>query len=190
VSGGAIPLATAVALVIDVQEAFWLPDAPRLHAEPEAPALRLIAAWRTHGGAVIHVRHDSVEPGSPLAASRPGNVLRPGFEPQPGEPLLTKSVNSAFIGTDLDLWLRRLGATTIVACGVTSDRCVSTTVRMGANMGYRMIVAEDACSAFDEPGLEGGIIPGGLVHAVHMATLAAEFAEVAKVSDIVARVAG
>ncbi len=189
-NGAAIPLGTAVALVIDMQEAFWLPDAPALHADPEPAALRLLEECRARGGRIIHVKHNSVEAGSQLAASRPGNALRPGFAPRSNEPLVTKSVNSAFIGTDLDLRLRRLGVTTIVACGVTSDRCVSTTVRMGANLGYRMIVAGDACAAFDQPGLDGRAIPGSLVHAVHLATLANEFAEVAKVDSILARLEG
>jgi nicotinamidase-related amidase len=51
------------------------------------------------------------------------------FCPEPGEALATKSVNAAFIGADLDLRLRRLGATTIVALGLTTDRRVSTTAR-------------------------------------------------------------
>ncbi|MFY9967954.1 MAG: isochorismatase family protein, partial [Roseiarcus sp.] len=58
-----------------------------------------------------------------------GNALRPGFAPRSNEPLVTKSVNSAFIGTDLDLRLRRLGVTTIVACGVTSDRWYASGTR-------------------------------------------------------------
>ncbi len=77
-------------------------------------------------------------------------------------------------------------ATTIVALGLTTDRCVSTTVRVGANIGYRMIVAADACAAFDQPGLDGAMIAAAQVHAVHLATLANEFAEVASVEDIVA----
>ncbi|MFX8554435.1 isochorismatase family protein, partial [Acinetobacter baumannii] len=79
--------------------------------------LALLAAWRAAGRPIIHVRHDSVEPGSTLRPGLPGNALRPGFAPAPGEALVTKSVNAAFIGTDLDLRLRRLGADTIVVFG-------------------------------------------------------------------------
>jgi nicotinamidase-related amidase len=50
----------------------------------------------------------SIVEGSSLAPGSDGNKFRPGFEPLEGEPLVTKSVNSAFIGTDLDLRLRRL----------------------------------------------------------------------------------
>ncbi len=176
----------AVLLPIDMQRGFGAPGAPALSSLPDAPALRLLQAWRASGRIVVHVRHDSVEPGSAFAPGLPGNALREGFSPRPGEALVAKSVNAAFIGTDLDLRLRRLGATTIVAFGLTTDRCVSTTVRVGANMGYRMVVAADACAAFDQPGLDGATIPAALAHAVHLATLADEFAEVALVGEIVA----
>lgn len=178
--------ADAVLLPIDMQRGFDAPGSPALSSRPDAPALRLLAAWRKSGRIVVHVRHNSVEPGSAFAPGLPGNAMRDGFSPEPGEALVTKSVNAAFIGTDLDLRLRRLRATTIVAFGLTTDRCVSTTVRLGANMGYRLIVAADACAAFDQPGLDGAIIPAATVHAVHLATLANEFAEVARVEAIVA----
>lgn len=182
--------ANAVLLPIDMQQGFGAPGSPALSSRLDAPALRLLEAWRASGRTVVHVRHDSVEPGSAFAPGLPGHAWRDGFSPQPGEALVAKSVNAAFIGTDLDLRLRRLGATTIVAFGLTTDRCVSTTVRVGANLGYRMIVAADACAAFDQPGLEGAIIPAATAHAVHLATLADEFAEVARVEDIVAGFGG
>jgi nicotinamidase-related amidase len=178
--------ADAVLLPIDMQRGFDAPGRPALSARPDAPALRLMDAWRASGRTVIHVRHDSVEPGSAFAPSHVGNALREGFSPRPGEALVVKSVNAAFIGTDLDLRLRRLGATTVVALGMTTDMCVSTTVRVGANMGYRMIVAADACAACDQPGLDGAIIPAAIIHAIHLATLANEFAEVATVETILA----
>ena len=177
-------------LLIDMQKGFEQPGRPALNARPDAPALRLLEAWRAIGGAIVHVRHDSVEPGSVFSPSHPGNALRDGFAPRLGEALVVKSVNSAFIGTDLDLRLRRLGVETIVALGMSTDMCLSTTVRMGANMGYRMVVASDACAAFDQPGLDGAVIPAALVHAVHLATLANEFAEVAEADEIVAQLGG
>jgi len=182
-----VDLARTALLVIDMQRGFDAPGRPALSSNPDAPALRLLGAWRDKGGAVVIVRHDSVEPDSVLAPTHPGNALREGFAPQPGDALVVKSVNSAFIGTDLDLRLRRLGVEQLVVMGMSTDQCVSTTVRMGANIGYRMIVAADACAAFDQPGLDGVRIPAAQIHAVHLATLANEFAEVATVDEIVPR---
>ncbi len=101
--------ADAVLLPIAMQRGFGAPGSPALSSRPDAPALRLLDAWRESGRIVVHVRHESVEPGSGFAPGLPGNAMRDGLSPEPGEALATKSVNAAFIGTDLDLRLRRWG---------------------------------------------------------------------------------
>ena len=177
----------AVLIPIDMQQAFDAAPWPRRWNERlDENGLALLAAWRAAGRPIIHVRHDSVEPGSTLRPEAAGNAFRPGFAPREGEPLVTKSVNAAFIGTDLDLRLRRIGAETVVLFGVSTDMCVSTSVRVGANMGYRVILVEDACDCFDLPDGEGGTIPARDVHRAHVATLRHEFATVRRTADIVA----
>ncbi len=175
----------AVLLPIDTQKAFDGPSWPRRwNKAVDANGLLLIETWRAAGWPIIHIRHDSVEPNSTLGPNQPGNAFREGFGPKGEEPLVTKSVNSAFIGTDLDLRLRRLGVDTIVAFGISTDMCVSTTVRMGANLGYRMILVEDACDCFDLP--DGrGTIPAETVHRTHVATLGFEFAKVVATRELV-----
>lgn len=171
--------ATAVLLPIDMQQAFdHAPWPRRWNQDLDRNGIALLAAWRAAGRPIIHVRHDSVQDGSTLRPGQPGNEFRPGFEPAAGEALVTKSVNAAFIGTDLDLRLRRLKADTIVVFGVSTDMCVSTTVRVGSNLGHRVIVVGDACDCFDLPDGEGGTIPAETVHRTHLATLAYEFATV------------
>lgn len=172
---------------IDVQQAFDHPPWPRRNNPAmESNGLRLLAAWRASGRPLVHVRHDSVVPGSTLAASHPGNALRPGFEPLGNEPLVSKSVNAAFIGTDLDLRLRRLGIGSVVLFGISTDMCVSTTARVAANLGYRTIVVGDACFCFDQVDADGRILPAEEVQRVHLATLRAEFAEVCDTDALLA----
>ena len=180
-----------VLLPIDMQQAFDLPGRPRRgNPAVDRNGLALLAAWRAKGWPIIHVRHDSVEPDSWFRPEHPGNALRPGFEPAGGEALVGKSVNSAFIGTDLDLRLRRLGADAVVAFGMTTDMCVSTTVRTGANMGWPMIVVGDACDCCDLPDpIGGGIIRAEELQRAHLATLAAEFARLVTTADLLAEVA-
>jgi nicotinamidase-related amidase len=171
-----IDLSRAVLLPIDMQQGFEDPKWPRRwNRDLDANGLALLAAWRSAGRPIIHVRHDSITPGSTLAPGAPGNAFRRGFEPHDGEPLVTKGVNSAFIGTDLDLRLKRLGATHVVVFGLVTDMCVSTTVRTGANMGWDMILVPDACDCFDLPDGKGGTIPAETIQAAHVATLAHEF---------------
>lgn len=176
-----------VLLPIDMQQAFDQPPWPRRwNPSVDDHGRRILKAWRAAGLPIIHVRHDSVQPGSGLAPGLAGNALRPGFEPLDGEPLVSKSVNAAFIGTDLDLRLRRMAVDTIVAFGISTDMCVSTTLRVGANLGYRMIVVGDACDCFDLPDGSGGVIPAETVQRVHLATLAYEFATVTTTAQLLA----
>lgn len=177
-----------VLVAIDMQEAFDLPGRPRRwNADLDSKGLALLAAWRQHGLPVIHVRNESYEPASYFHAAHRGFAFRPGFEPARGEALITKSVNSSFIGTDLDLRLRRLGADEVVIFGMRTDMCVSSTARTGANIGWRMVVVDDACDCCDmnDP-LDGTPIRAELSHRVHIATLFGEFAEIRQTSNLLA----
>ncbi|HZH11688.1 MAG TPA: cysteine hydrolase family protein [Microvirga sp.] len=186
-----LDLAHAVLLPIDMQKAFDTPSWPRRwNGGLDTNGLLLLEAWRKAGLPLVHVRHDSVHLDSTLRLGHPGNAFRDGFGPKGDEPLVTKSVNSAFIGTDLDLRLRRLAVDTIVVFGISTDMCVSTTVRMGANMGYRMVLVEDACDCFDLPDGKGGTIPAETVHASHVATLGFEFAKVVTTRELVQALTG
>jgi nicotinamidase-related amidase len=177
----------AVLLPIDMQQAFDDPKWPRRwNDQVDANGIALLERWRAVGRPIIHVRHDSIVAGSTLHPDSPGNRHRPGFEPQNGEPLVTKGVNSAFIGTDLDLRLKRIGARHVVTFGISTDMCVSTTIRTGANMGWDMILAEDASDCFDLPDGKGGIIPAEAIHAAHVATLGFEFCNVLSTRELLA----
>lgn len=178
-------LSRTVLLPIDVQRGFDDPSwPPRWNDAMETNGRALLAHWRAAGGPIIHVRHDSVQPGSSLAPGQWGNDFRDGFAPAGNEPVVSKSVNSAFIGTDLDLRLRRIGAQRIVTFGISTDMCVSTTIRTGANMGWKFTLVADACDCFDLPGLDGAIIPARAIQDAHVATLAVEFCDVTNTAAI------
>lgn len=136
-------------ILIDIQTGF---DAPiwgaRNNPNAEANAARLLARWRDLGRPVCHVRHVSATPGSPLGPESGGTAFKPEVSPRPDEPVFDKSVNSAFIGTTLLDHLRALGTRRLVICGLTTPHCVSTSVRMAANLGFDVTLAHDACAAF------------------------------------------
>ena len=178
--------AAPVLLLVDLQQGFeeLATRSARNNPEAEANAAQLLKRWRERGWPVIHVRHDSTEPVSVFRPERPGNRVM-GFAAElPGEPVLRKRVNSAFIGTDLADRISALGGPEVVVAGATTDHCVSTTVRMGANLGFRMVLADDACFTFARTGRDGAIISADDMHAAHVASLSGEFARVVSTKSL------
>lgn len=166
-------------VVIDMQLGF---DAPswglRNNPSAEGNGLRIVERWRKLGWPVIIVRHDSTEPNSPLAPGAAGNAFKPGFEPRQDEWLIAKQVHSAFVGTQLENLLRVQRIRRLVIFGLTTDQCVSTTVRMANNLGFEVTLVEDACACFALPGYPDRSIDAACLHRAHVATLMAEFAHV------------
>lgn len=165
-------------LLIDAQRGFDEPTWPkRWNDDFDRNGKALLEAWRKSRLPIIHVRHDSIEPRSSLRPGQSGNGFRAGFEPLAPEPVISKSVNSAFIGTDLDLQLRRLNPSRVLVFGISTDMCVSTTVRMGANLGWPITLIPDACDCFDLPGDNGRTIPARQIHDAHVASLRYDFCD-------------
>ena len=178
---------TPALLVIDVQQGL---DDPRWGArnnpEAEQRIADLLAAWRASGRPVIHVQHLSLEPQSPLRAERPGNAFKAEAVPREGEPVFQKHVNSAFIGTDLEDYLRAKGIDTLVMVGITTDHCVSSTARMAGNLGFQVTVVEDATATFGRQGPDGRHYSAEVMHGTALASLHGEFARIQRASEVLA----
>lgn len=131
-------------IVIDVQLGFEVESFWGVPANPDADAhiAALVAAWTAEDrGPIVLVRHDSGKPSSPLHPSNPGNRLKGYLAELSPDLLITKNVNSAFLGApNLDQWLREAGIQRLVLCGIQTNMCVETTARMGGNLGYQVIV--------------------------------------------------
>jgi nicotinamidase-related amidase len=63
---------------------------------------------------------------------------------EPGDILILKRQWGAFHGTELDLQLRRRGVSTIVLGGVATNFGVESTARQAWELGYAIIIAEEA----------------------------------------------
>lgn len=174
-------------LVVDVQRGF---DEPlwgaRNNPLAEENIGQLLAAWRSTGRPVLHVQHLSRSPVSPLAPGQPGSEIKPVARPLAGEPVFSKHVNSAFIGTDLESHLREHAIEGLVVVGLTTDHCVSTTVRMAGNLGFDTWVVSDATATFDRVGPSGETYAAEQIHAVALASLHGEFATVLSAEQLLA----
>lgn len=174
-------------VVIDMQKGFldsqyW---GHRNNPLLEVNIRRLIAAAREFGTPIVHVQHLSTESESPLNPSRTSVDFMDCAKPKGEEPIFTKCVNSAFIGTSLESYLRQNGFNTLILVGLTSDHCVSTSARMAANLGFQALLASDATATFDRIGYDGESFAADLVHRVSLASLHKEFVTIMETSQII-----
>lgn len=64
--------------------------------------------------------------------------------PLPGEIMLVKTCSGAVVGTMLDKVLRNLNVRNVITVGYYTDQCVETTVRDLADLGYDVVLVQDA----------------------------------------------
>ena len=175
----------AALVLIDVQKGFDLPYwGVRNNLEAESNIAKLLGFWREHGRPVVHVRHMSTEPESPLRPGQDGNEFKDMARPIANEHVEEKQVNSAFIGTTLEKYLREHDIDTVVIVGLTTDHCVSTSTRMSGNLGFKTYVVADATATFNRTGFDGTQYSADDVHAYALASLNEEFATVLRTDEI------
>ncbi|MBL4750775.1 MAG: isochorismatase family protein [Amylibacter sp.] len=178
-------------LVIDVQKAFSYRDATggvRSCPQAEQNIGALLTAFRAQGGHVIHIHHHSTETDSAFRADHPGCAPQAFAAPIEGEAVVTKHVNSAFIGTTLETDLHAAEITRLVICGATANHCVETTTRMAGNLGFEVLYASDAVWAYEATGPDGVVHSAEQVHSMSLCNLDGEFAKVVKTQAIIERV--
>ena len=166
-------------LVIDVQKGFDKPVwGTRNNPNAEANIALLLSEWRKRNQPIIHVRHCSTEPNSPLRPESPGNAFKDEAMPMSEEKQVSKCVNSAFIGTDLESYLRSQEIRSLVIVGLTTDHCVSTSTRMAANLGFAVTLISDATATFDRKGYDGVHYSADEIHKYNLVSLNGEFCTV------------
>ena len=182
-------MAAPTLIVIDVQCALEDPVyGRRNNPGAEDNVARALGTWRELGAPIVHVRHESMEPGGRFVRGTPGFDFKPEAQPLGGEDVITKQANSAFIGTDLEARLRDRSVETVALAGLTTDHCCSSTARMAANLGFETWVLGDAMATFERRGPEGEQLDADLMHRTALASLSGEFAEVLRTEEAIERV--
>ena len=152
-------------LIIDMQNDFVLPGAPACVAGAYStiPSIkRLLDCFREKKLPVFHVYREYRSDGSDIENVRLNEFLTekkyvvPGtkgaeiveeLKPLENEYRIVKQRFSAFMNTELDFMLRRLGISKIVVCGTQYPNCIRATVYDGISYNYNVTVVTDATSA-------------------------------------------
>lgn len=105
-----------------------------------------------------------------MIRGEPGHDTVDELYPIPGEPVIDKPGRSAFAHTDFELLLRNKGIKNLVIAGVTTDVCVSTTMREANDRGFDCVVLDDGTAASDpdlhDTSIESVKMEGGIFGAV------------------------
>jgi nicotinamidase-related amidase len=147
--------ATAALVVIDLQKGII--GLPTVHPAGEivSRAAQLAGAFRSRALPVVlvHVtgrapgRTDDGIPNSPRPAD--WAELAPELEQQPHDHIIAKQRWGAFLGTDLDEYLRRRGVTQVFLAGISTSVGVESTARSAYDLGYNVVLVTDAITDRD-----------------------------------------
>ncbi len=135
---------------------------------------RVLAAAREAGLLIVHTREanapdlSDVPPafmeatrrtGAPVGSAGPlGRLLIRGefgagivdeLAPKGAEIVIDKPGFSAFEGTALGSMLTMRGIRSLILCGITTEVCVSSTLRTAIDRGFRCVTLRDACASAD-----------------------------------------
>lgn len=176
----------AALIIIDVQQAFLHSEwGERNNPEAEKNIAKLLKTWREKEALVIYIQHTSDSPESLFHPSNSGFTIQDTVKPRKSELIITKNVNSAFIGTNLQSILESKEIKTVIITGLTTPHCVSTTTRMSGNLGFHTYLISDATAAFGITDHNGHYYNPKMIHDLSLATIHDEFATVLKTDQLI-----
>ena len=175
---------TDALLIIDQQQGIDHPKlGPRNNASAEAVMLDLLQLFRIRSWPVFHIKHRSSDKGSVFWPLQSGFAFKADFEPRENELVIEKKVPCAFINNSLGHQLQQLNISSLVIVGVATNNSVESTVRTAANLGFDVTVIAEACFTFDKVDFYGEQRSADQVHAMSLANLAGEYAQVISFAD-------
>jgi nicotinamidase-related amidase len=123
---------------------------------------RILEACRRKGYDIMHIKlgAHTGNPKHTAKINRKAKFIVPmdsergrfleGLEPAKEELVFPKTNGGAFTGTNLDFVLRNMDIENIIVIGFLTDQCVLATTIYGGDVGYDVLLINDACTGTTE----------------------------------------
>lgn len=176
-------------LMIDIQNDYFPGGKMELDGSIQAGscAKKLLAFCREKRMPVVHVQHISVRPGATFfLPGTEGVKFHSGATPGPDETVIEKHYPNSFRETSLLKYLKKMGVSNLVICGMMTHMCVDATTRAAFDHGFRCVVVVDACAT---KALSFGdkVVPAAHVQGAFMAALGAVYSRVVTTDDFISQ---
>src|SRR6266581_5864350 len=143
--------------------------------EAAANARILLNQFRKAQLPVIHIQHISARPGATFfLPETDGARIHQMVTPQEDETIVVKIFPNSFRGTSLLGILKKEQIDSLVICGAMIHMCIDATTRAAFDLGFKCVVAEDACATKDLM-FKNKTIKAADAHASFMAALAVPY---------------
>jgi len=176
-------------LLIDIQNDYFPGGAMELAGSPLAgvQAGKLLQAFRQESLPIIHIQHISTRQGATFFLPNTGGAeIHESVAPKTGETVFQKNYPNSFRETPLLEHLRKLEVTQLVIAGMMTQMCIDTTTRAAADLGFKCLLAHDAC-ATKALSFDGSTVSAENVQTAFLAALNGLFAQVLPVEEICAK---
>jgi nicotinamidase-related amidase len=177
-------LADATVLLVDLQEEYR--SGPLVLDGIQAAvgrAAEVLNRARAAGARVVHVAHAGA-PGEMFDRTAPRGQIIAELAPLDGEAVVEKTFPCAFTATSLREELDAGGRRPLVVMGAMTHMCISSTLRVAAELGYVAVLVGDACATRDLPLPGGAVVPAAEIQRANLAALGDRFARLVVAADL------
>ncbi|MGY3961841.1 isochorismatase family protein [Aeromonas popoffii] len=141
-------------------------------------AEKLLETARSKNAPVFHILHKASSASPVFNCDSPLSDAVDVVKPNDNETVVHKTLPNSFFNTDLEEMLQLTGRKQLIILGFMSHMCVTATTIKAVELGYDVIVCEDACATRPLPDLRGNPIDEKLIHLVSMAALSDRYASI------------
>ncbi|MBQ9609417.1 MAG: cysteine hydrolase [Lachnospiraceae bacterium] len=168
-----------VLVIIDVQNDYFPGGTNELYnpLKAEKKIKQLIDESRKIGRKIVYIQHINPPDDYFFLEGTFGAQISERIKPEDEDKVIIKHYPNSFLETELDEYLKSIGAEELIVCGMMTHMCVDTTVRAAMDYGYRVKLVADACATMDLT-INGEIVPADMVQKAFIASLDGVFAEI------------